>query len=219
MSIHREYVEDVRGYFIDALKKEEFVVDKTGCRMLELVNASFIADEDHIFLTPNKEYIARELEWYKSQSLYVADIPGGPPKIWQQVASRGGKVNSNYGWCVFSQDNHLQYDHALAELIANPFSRRAVMIYNRPTMWWDYNDNGMSDFMCTFATQHVIRNEVLDSMVFMRSNDVTFGYRNDYAWQKYVHDSLADELGVDRGRIYWNAGSLHVYERDFKHVC
>jgi thymidylate synthase len=49
----------------------------------------------------------------------------------------------------------------------------------------------------------------------MRSNDVIFGYRNDYAWQEYVLCELADELGVDDGEIYWQVQNLHVYERHF----
>ena len=49
----------------------------------------------------------------------------------------------------------------------------------------------------------------------MRSNDVVFGYKNDYAWQKHVLDMLAADLFVEPGEIYWNAGSLHVYSRHF----
>jgi hypothetical protein len=26
-------------------------------------------------------------------------------KIWQEVASNKGEINSNYGWCVFHPDN------------------------------------------------------------------------------------------------------------------
>jgi thymidylate synthase len=82
----------------------------------------------------------------------------------------------------------------------------------------DYNANGMSDFMCTNAVQYMIRDGKLNAVVQMRSNDVVFGYKNDYAWQKFVLDKLAADLEVTPGRIIWNAGSLHVYERHFKLV-
>jgi len=52
----------------------------------------------------------------------------------------------------------------------------------------------------------------------MRSNDVVFGYKNDYAWQVHVHEQLANDLGVIPGEIHWNVGSLHVYERHFNLV-
>ena len=49
----------------------------------------------------------------------------------------------------------------------------------------------------------------------MRSNDVIFGYRNDYAWQKNVLEGLCWELHVDEGDIHWQVQNLHVYERHF----
>ena len=49
----------------------------------------------------------------------------------------------------------------------------------------------------------------------MRSNDVIFGYRNDYAWQEYVLEELAIELDIDCGNIHWQVQNLHVYERHF----
>lgn len=211
-------IDVVKEYFRTALANEWFVIDKTGVKMIELVGESFLADRPAIFGTVNQEYVQHELDWYLSTSLNVNDIPGGPPKIWQQVSDENGFINSNYGWCIFHPDNGFQYDRAKEELIKNPWSRRAIMIYNRPTMHMDYNANGMSDFMCTNAVQYMIRDGKLNAVVQMRSNDVVFGYKNDYAWQKFVLDKLAADLEVTPGRIIWNAGSLHVYERHFKLV-
>jgi thymidylate synthase len=212
-------VQDIREYLLRELQAENFVVDKTGVKTIEMIGACFEADEPSIFGDVNEEYIQRELEWYKSQSLYVDDIPGITPAIWKQVASTEGKINSNYGWAIYSEDNGLQYLNVLDELTKNPNSRRAVMIYTRPTMWSDYNHNGMSDFMCTNAVQYMIRDGQLVAVVQMRSNDVVFGYRNDYAWQKYVADQLTKDLGLDvEPKIIWNVGNLHVYERHFDKV-
>jgi thymidylate synthase len=211
-------IDTIRNHFKHALENEDFVIDKTGAKMLELVGESFIANQPAIFGTVNEEYVQNELDWYISTSLNVNDIPGGPPKIWQQVADENGFINSNYGWCIFHPDNGFQYDRVKEELLRNPYSRRAAMIYNRPSMHMDYNANGMSDFMCTNAVQYLYRNGKLNAVVQMRSNDVVFGYKNDYAWQKFVLDKLAADLETDPGQIIWNAGSLHVYERHFKLV-
>ena len=62
---------------------------------------------------------------------------------------------------------------------------------------------------------YYIRDDELLCVVQMRSNDVIFGYRNDYAWQEYVLCALADELGVNDGDMYWQVQNLHVYERHF----
>jgi len=208
-------VQDIREQFKIELAHENFVTDKSGVNMLEIRSACFIADEPSIFGKVNEEYVKRELEWYKSMSLNVNDIPGGPPAIWQLVSDEEGYINSNYGWCIWSRQNFNQYHRVFEELWNNPQSRRAVMIYTRPSMWDEYNTDGMSDFMCTNAVQYMIRDGELEAVVQMRSNDVVFGYKNDYAWQKHVLDMLANQLNVKSGKIYWNAGSLHVYERHF----
>ena len=209
------YVGNIRNSFYQKLVKEEYVTDKTGVKTLEIMNASFIADHPAIIGTVNEDYVERELAWYKSQSLNVNDIPGETPAIWKSVATEDGYINSNYGWCIWSDENHNQYTNVLDELKNNPDSRRANMIYTRPTMHSDYNRNGMSDFMCTNNVQYLIRNGELNALVYMRSNDAVFGYKNDWAWQKHVLDSLCKELNVPAGQIYWNVSSLHIYERHF----
>lgn len=208
-------VSGIRLVLKHLLEREQFVIDKTGAKTIEIVGAQFIADEESIFGKVNYDYVERELEWYKSQSLYVKDIPGKTPVIWEQVASSEGKINSNYGWCIFSEENHNQFENVVKELQKNQDSRRAIMIYTRPTMHMDYNKDGMSDFMCTNTVQYLIRNGKLISIVNMRSNDAIYGYKNDYAWQKYVSELLAERLNITVGDIIWNAGSLHVYERHF----
>jgi len=208
-------VSDIRKHFIREHARGNFVTDKTGVKTIEMIGATFEADEPAIIGTPNEDYIERELDWYKSMSLYVDDIPGITPAIWQQVADRGGKINSNYGWAIWHEDNFKQYDHVLEELKTNPNSRRAVMIYTRPDMWNDYNENGRSDFMCTNAVQYMIRDDQLVAVVQMRSNDAYFGYRNDYAFQDYVIKLLGAALGIQKTKIIWHVGSLHVYSKHF----
>ena len=77
------------------------------------------------------------------------------------------------------------------------------MIYTRPSIWLEYNENGKNDFICTNSVTYYIRNEKLHCVVQMRSNDVIFGYRNDYAWQEWVLIDLASELGYGVGDIHW----------------
>lgn len=210
-------VSDIREEFARLYTNGAFVTDKTGVQVVEVIGASFVANEDSIFGTPNGDYIARELTWYNSQSLNVNDIPPPVPVIWQKCATPDGFINSNYGWCIFSEANGSQFDNVVKELNANPFSRRAEMIYTRPSMHSDYNRNGMSDFICTEAVQYFIRDGSLHTVVKMRSNDAVYGYNNDYAWQKYVQLKVLSKLNdrVVPGNIYWNAGSLHVYSRHF----
>jgi thymidylate synthase len=216
-------VEEIRNEFKARLSNEDFVIDKSGVKTLEIIGACFIADEESIFGKPSADYISREIDWYLSQSLKVSDIPGGTPQIWLQVASKTGEINSNYGWAIFSKDNGSQYLFALNALQTDENTRRAIMIYTRPSMQWDYKRDGMSDFMCTNTVQYFIRDGYLHAVVNMRSNDAVFGYKNDRAWQLYVLRRLLkdinsvrkDEDKILEGDIIWQTGSLHVYERHF----
>ena len=211
-------VDDIRSLFKSKHLNEVYVTDKTGVKTIEIVNANFIADEPTIFGKVNEDYIRRELNWYLSRSLNVNDIEGDVPQIWQMISDKKGKINSNYGYLTLDKKNFNQYFNCAMELHKNPDSRRAVMIYTRPSIWKEYNKKGMSDFICTNAVQYLIRNDKLEVVVQMRSNDVVFGYRNDYAWQKYMADMMCNELKIELGNIYWNVGSMHVYERHFKFI-
>ena len=211
-------VRDIRAKLIQKYKNEEFVIDKTGVKTIELIGESFIVDEDWIIRPPNYEYIEREIQWYESQSLYVEDIPGQTPAIWKQVADKNGKINSNYGYLIWSEENGRQYDHVLNELKKNPNSRRASMIYNRPTMHSDYCADGMSDFICTYANTFLIRDDKLVSHYLMRSNCAIFGANNDFAWARYVQQKLTHDLDIALGDLIWTASSLHVYEYHFCHI-
>jgi thymidylate synthase len=203
----------------------DFVTDKTGVRMVELIAPRIelnprqpLLEFGDVRKTPVK-YCAAELEWYLSQDLSTEFI-GKKAKIWRDVSCNNGFVNSNYGYLIFSDENGRQYDHALQELIDHPESRRAAMVYNRPSIWTEYNADGRSDWICTFATQHMIRNGELVSVVNMRSNDLIYGLFNDFFWQAWVHDRLHADLkkhypNLEPGRIVWVANSLHVYERHF----
>ena len=209
---------DIRADLIDKYLAEDYVIDKSGAKTIEVLGESFVADENWLIRTPAYKYIDRELEWYMSESLYVDDIPGETPQIWKDISSNEGKINSNYGWCIYSEENGNQYKHVLRELRNNPNSRRAAMIYNRPGMHLDYNRDGMSDFMCTFANTFMIRDGKLISHYAMRSNDAVFGYNNDVAWAKFVQGQLAYDLEVEVGELIWTATNLHVYERHFEFI-
>lgn len=212
-------IDQIKTYFINELKNENFTIDKTGAKTIELIGASFYADEGAIFGKPNYEYIDRELDWYESQSTNINDIYGSdrePPEAWKYSANDHGEINSNYGLLVFGEKYYEQFEQVVQELKTNPDSRRASMIYNRPSIWKEYNENGKNDFICTNAVTYYIRDNKLQATVQMRSNDVIFGYRNDWAWQRFMMEEVMHELELDElGDMIWQVQNLHVYERHF----
>jgi thymidylate synthase len=55
----------------------------------------------------------------------------------------------------------------------------------------------------------------------MRSNDVVFGYKNDWAWAQYLLDKFVEdynfetEQSITKGNLTWQVMNLHVYARHF----
>ena len=221
--------QDIRNEFIKKYQDQDYRIignEVQQSKTVEIQNANFLADKAWIIREPNYEYFDRELEWYKTMTLNVNAIPGGAPSMWKACADKDGNINSNYGWCIWSKDNGYQYDHCLQKLLNDQHTREAIMIYNRPSMQWEYEKNGMHDFMCCQNMQYFINErddkKFIDCIVNFRSNDAVFGYCNDYLWAVHVLERLASDLSsltreaIHAGYIWWNAGSLHIYERHFK---
>lgn len=211
-------VEDVRNMFSREYQNQLGLLKSEPNSTIELVNVQFLCTEDHILRKPNHDYIKRELEWYESQSLNVNDIPGDVPAIWKQVSDDNGFVNSNYGWCIYSDDNFNQYQNCLDKLKADVNTRQAQMIYTRPSIQVEWNKNGMHDYLCTNYVGVFIRDSKLIYCVYQRSCDAVFGYNNDFAFHKHVYNKLLKDLkttyyNLKEDVIQYTCGSLHVYPR------
>lgn len=201
-----------------------FVIDGST-KMVEVLNANMVLDPNDKIIklngrqTPEK-YVEQELEWYDSQDLSVNEI-GKHASLWLKICSTDGMINSNYGYLIYSNENHNQYNNALLQLKDSKHSRRAIMIYNRPSIHTDSLKLGMSDFICTLAQHFFIRDNKLHSVVNMRSNDAIYGFFNDFYWfatvqQRFLQDVNKYYKEVEMGSLYYSANSFHVYERHFE---
>jgi len=219
-------IQDVRAEFARKLKDEEFVIDKNGGKTIEILGASFIADEESIFGKLNVEYADAEIKWYESQSLNVYDIAKYykiVPKIWKDVADNNGMINSNYGYVCFSEQNGNQYSHVLNHLKSNIDTRHGIIIFNRPSIHIEAFTLNKQDMMCVQNSHFLIRDNKLEMIACTRSMDSVFGYLNDLYFFKYLHNKLFNDListypNLEIGQIKVNANSLHVYERHFELV-
>lgn len=213
--------------FQKMLDTDDTVLDKSGVRTVEILGwqCRDLNPWQPILTFGDKKtsvnYCKKELEWYLSQDLSVSKI-GESAKIWKQVCSKDELVNSNYGWCIFSNDNYSQYLNVLNELLKNKDSRRATMIFTRPSMWIDYNKDGMSDFICTWGVHCFIRDNKLYYIINQRSCDFWFGLRNDFVFHCYVYQMLFRDLyecgitlNISHSCIIYNCDTIHLYERHF----
>ena len=103
---------DIANIFKTKLKNKECTLDRTGCKVIEIIGASFEADKPAIFGTPNKEYIRMEIAWYNAQVTNVFWMEP-TPAIWKQTANDKGQINSNYGYLIYND----KFNYNLVKLI------------------------------------------------------------------------------------------------------
>lgn len=178
---------------------------------------------DKNFQTP-KKYVKAELDWYKSMDLSIIGHEGIESNpTWQSCCTKDEKkeINSNYGWCVFSEENGSQYDNCLEVLKKDKTTRNAIIMYNRPEIYKDYKRDGMHDMICTFMSHFFIRHNRLYMIHNMRSNDVRYGFIcSDLAWNCFVYQNMYEDLkstypDLEVGTIIWTSDSMHLYSRHF----
>lgn len=172
-------------------------------------------------LATKRDYLLIEHEWYESGSLK----PPVGVKQWAAVVNEKGQVASNYGrslWKWQTPDGTRgQLRWAVREILKDPDTRRAVVTFNET----QHRKHGIKDFPCTMYAQFFLRNRQLEMHVHMRSNDLVWGFRNDFPFFSNVQQWVARELdrqigsrckSIYAGALIHNAGSMHVYERHWK---
>lgn len=156
----------------------------------------------------NKEYAEYEWQWYLSGNPNADEI-AKRAKIWQMCQDENGCVNSNYGYQWNRGINISQLDYVVNELNSNPNSRRAVISI------YDGKESHLysKDTPCTLAINFFIEEDKLEISVFMRSNDLVFGFCNDQYCFSNLQKMIADKLNISIGGYYHFATNMHIYQR------
>lgn len=74
------------------------------------------------------------------------------------------------------------------------------------------------DVPCTETLQFLIRDNKLNMIVNMRSNDIVWGFPYDVFMFTSLQEVIANTLNVELGTYYHNVGSFHVYEEFFNTI-
>jgi len=161
----------------------------------------------------NKDYLKHEFEWYLSGDLKVDNISRFAT-MWAKLKDSNGTVNSNYGYLTMIQKwgGKSQLEWCIDSLNKDKYTRQAIMNYNQPIHKYE----GNKDFVCTLNQSFITRDEKLDSIVLMRSNDLIYGLSYDLPWFIYLQKEVSNKTNIDIGKYHHYATSLHVYEKHFK---
>jgi len=158
------------------------------------------------------DYLDKEMNWYHSGSLMAEDISESA-SMWDRIKDTNGTVNSNYGFLSLVQKwgGKSQVEWCIDSLLKDPNTRQAVINYNQPI----HKYQGVKDFVCTLTQSFIKRDDKLDTVVMMRSNDVIYGLSYDIPWFAKLQRDISSSVGIPVGKYNHYATSLHVYEKHF----
>ena len=157
-------------------------------------------------------YAVGEMLWYLSGNPELKAIQNYT-KAWDRMSDNGKTVNSNYGFLIKDAYGFDQYEYCKELLRRDMNSRQAVIHIKMPR---NTIENPTNDLNCTVCLQFLVRDGKLYCTTYMRSNDLWLGFPYDVFQFTCIQIRMAMELGLDIGSYTHIAGSLHIYERDFK---
>lgn len=223
---YRNFQKAYYGVLNNVLKNGQDVVVR-GLEMKELIPGYFeIKNPRDRLLNIDcrakiNKYIFGELLWYLSGNDKVEFIDKYS-KMWANLSDDGIHNNSAYGKYIFNKmpnkgfgvnyknDSEMksQWEFVKEVLKKDPFSRQAV-IHIKPIQMFQTKDT-----VCTYFLQFFIRNNKLDMIACMRSNDLLFGTTYDVFMFTFLQELMAAELGIEVGTYKHFASNIHIYKKD-----
>ena len=205
--------------FDNANEAYEFLLDQTIEHGEDFDDTKAIFNCGFYIMNPQKNHITNkerkwslkyaeaEWQWYLSGDPSISklgELYGKIPPIWEKMADSEGNVRSNYGW---QWKRNAQIDYVTAKLKTNPKTRHAaISIFDGKEF-----DTYRNDTPCTYAVQFTIINDKLCMSVYMRSNDIWYGFCNDQYQFSSLQKMVADRLNLEIGWYYHHAHNMHLY--------
>ena len=184
----------------------------------EIINAITVLENPTKNIMTNQvrrlsmRYAVGEMLWYLSGNPELKAIQNYT-KAWDRMSDDGKTVNSNYGFLIKDAYGFDQYEYCKELLRKDINSRQAVIHIKMPR---NTIENPTNDLNCTVCLQFLVRDGKLYCTTYMRSNDLWLGFPYDVFQFTCIQIRMAMELRLDIGSYTHIAGSLHIYERDFK---
>jgi thymidylate synthase len=213
-------IDEVQIWLLEELFSEGELITTRELNTIELCNVNFCLTNP---LNRNTTLSKRnwkhalaigEFAWHVSGSNDL-DFISYYARQWKNFSNDGKSVSEScYGHKIFKKDasGQSQWNRLIKLLNKDKYSRRAVLDFYNSGKGIDYF---AIDIACVCTVQFLIRNEKLDVIVNMRSNDLIWGMPYDIYLFSMLQEMLAIELDVELGKYFHNVGSMHIYERHF----
>lgn len=198
--------------------------------MLEIVGFTLPAPDSTraLIIDPIRKvdpfYACAELIWYltmqdntKFLQMFAPSYKNYTEDGVHAFGAYGHRWANSLSYCMLRPASNRSIDNQLETAIAvlrkYPDSRQAII------SMWDSGDLihasllDKKDLPCTLSLQFIIRNNKLNLIVTMRSNDAWMGLPYDSFCFMTLQRIVADCLNVEVGKYVHNVGSFHVYDK------
>lgn len=149
-----------------------------------------------------------ELIWYLAQSDDLKFIKYYINK-YDKESDDGRTIYGAYGPRLFSKNNEYNQIQNVIDLLAKRTGTRKAVI-----QLFDAEDISIDrrHVPCTCTFQFLIRDNKLQMVTYMRSNDAYIGLPHDIFAFTMIQEIIAKALGIEMGAYTHLVGSLHLYK-------
>lgn len=137
----------------------------------------------------------------------IKDFEDEGCNYWKQWGNKDGSINIDYGnlWLDFNGVNQLE--NVLTSLSEDPNGRRHIISGWRP----DHLPN-LSLPCCHLLYQWYVNNNFLEMIWYQRSVDTMIGLPSDVILAAAWNILMAEQLGLNPGKLVFMLGDTHIYE-------
>ncbi len=151
-----------------------------------------------------------ELFWYLSKTNDLDFMEYYLPGRYAKESDDGITVRSGYGERLFGHNGNNQIHNIIELLRKKPTTRRAVIqLFDASDLSEDFKS-----IPCTCTLQFIIRDNKLNLLANMRSNDAFIGLPHDVFAFTMLQEIIAHSVNVNVGIYKHSVGSLHLYEEN-----
>ena len=160
-----------------------------------------------------------EFAWYLSKG-QDKDFITPYILLYNQEEQKDNKILGAYGPKIFNstEDSKSQYERVIEQIVNRKATKHAYIAIS-DAIDYKFRDQEFSSPPCTIGLHFYVRNEKLNLVVYMRSNDAYLGLPHDLFCFTMLQELIALKTNLALGTYTHYATSMHVYEKDVEKIC